>query len=61
MESELDLNENIQELHVIATAPDMYNVLVDLNAVQSLLGLLTHENADILQLVYYSINVNFVI
>uniref|UniRef100_A0A8C5E1G0 Beta-catenin-like protein 1 n=1 Tax=Gouania willdenowi TaxID=441366 RepID=A0A8C5E1G0_GOUWI len=42
MESELDLNDIIQEMHVIATMPDLYHLLVELNAVHSLLGLLTH-------------------
>uniref|UniRef100_A0A8C5QKH5 Beta-catenin-like protein 1 N-terminal domain-containing protein n=1 Tax=Leptobrachium leishanense TaxID=445787 RepID=A0A8C5QKH5_9ANUR len=49
MESELDLNDIIQEMHVIATIPDLYHLLVELNAVQSLLGLLGHENTDILR------------
>lgn len=51
MESELDLNDIIQEMHVIATMPDLYHLLVELNAVQSLLGLLGHDNTDILHLV----------
>lgn len=51
MESELDLNDIIQEMHVIATMPDLYHLLVELNAVHSLLGLLSHENTDILSLI----------
>ncbi|XP_029477952.2 beta-catenin-like protein 1 isoform X1 [Oncorhynchus nerka] len=47
METELDLNDIIQEMHVIATMPDLYHLLVELNAVHSLLGLLSHENTDI--------------
>ncbi|XP_006007732.1 beta-catenin-like protein 1 [Latimeria chalumnae] len=47
MEAELDLNDIIQEMHVIATMPDLYHLLVELNAVHSLLGLLSHENTDI--------------
>ncbi|XP_039623288.1 beta-catenin-like protein 1 [Polypterus senegalus] len=47
MESELDLNDIIQEIHVIATMPDLYHLLVELNAVHSLLGLLSHENTDV--------------
>ncbi|XP_078336676.1 beta-catenin-like protein 1 [Crassostrea virginica] len=47
MESELELNDIIQEMHVIATVPDLYHILVDLNTVQSLLQLLSHENTDI--------------
>ncbi|XP_037540306.1 beta-catenin-like protein 1 [Nematolebias whitei] len=47
MESELDLNDIIQEMHVIATMPDLYHLLVELNSVHSLLGLLGHENTDV--------------
>nr|XP_032830646.1 beta-catenin-like protein 1 [Petromyzon marinus] len=47
MESELDLNDVIQEMHVIATMPELYPLLVDLNSVTSLLGLLSHDNTDI--------------
>ncbi|XP_064611827.1 beta-catenin-like protein 1 [Liolophura sinensis] len=47
MESEVELHDMIQELHVIATAPELYHVLVELNTVQSLLQLLTHDNTDI--------------
>ncbi|KAK6308148.1 hypothetical protein J4Q44_G00214190 [Coregonus suidteri] len=32
METELDLNDIIQEMHVIATMPDLYHLLVELNA-----------------------------
>ena len=48
MESEIELNDVIQEMHVIATAPELYHILVELNTVQSLLQLLTHDNTDIL-------------
>ena len=47
MESELELNDIIQEMHVIATVPHLYHILVELNSVQSLLQLLGHENTDI--------------
>ncbi|XP_006101511.1 beta-catenin-like protein 1 [Myotis lucifugus] len=47
MEYELDLNDIIQEMHVVATTPDLYHLLVELNAVQSLLGLLRHDNTDV--------------
>lgn len=50
MESELDLNDIIQEMHVVATMPDLYHLLVELSAVQSLLGLLGHDNTDILEI-----------
>ncbi|KAG1686330.1 Beta-catenin-like protein 1 [Nymphon striatum] len=36
MESELDLNETIQELSIIATAPEMYHILVELNSVHTI-------------------------
>ena len=44
MEAEIELNDVIQEMHVIATVPYLYHILVDLNAVQSILQLLNHEN-----------------
>merc|ERR1711894_97943 len=47
MESEVELNENIQEMHVVATVPHLYHVLIELNSVQTLLQLLNHENTDI--------------
>uniref|UniRef100_A0A182Q491 Beta-catenin-like protein 1 N-terminal domain-containing protein n=1 Tax=Anopheles farauti TaxID=69004 RepID=A0A182Q491_9DIPT len=47
MESEIELNDAIQELHALATVPDLYSLLVDLNGVASLLELLSHQNSDI--------------
>ncbi|RMX51317.1 hypothetical protein pdam_00004681 [Pocillopora damicornis] len=47
MDSELDLNDEIQKLHVIATVPHLYQHIVDVNAVGTILGLLSHENSDI--------------
>ncbi|KAH7280224.1 hypothetical protein KP509_37G056700 [Ceratopteris richardii] len=47
VESEVDLDEEIKKLHALAAAPDLYPDLVRLNTVNSLLGLLTHENTDI--------------
>ncbi|KAK3606705.1 hypothetical protein CHS0354_013548 [Potamilus streckersoni] len=47
MESELELNDVVQEMHVIATVPELYHILVELNTIQSLLQLLIHENTDI--------------
>lgn len=44
MESQLDLHDIIQKMHVVATMPDLYHLLLELNAVQSLLGLLGHNN-----------------
>ncbi|KAL9698441.1 hypothetical protein quinque_001882 [Culex quinquefasciatus] len=47
MESEIELNDIIQELHAVATVPDLYPLLVELNGVSSLLELLSHQNTDI--------------
>ena len=44
MESELELNDILQQMHIIATVPDQYHILVELNTVRSLLQLLSHEN-----------------
>ncbi|KAG5177688.1 Catenin-beta-like protein [Tribonema minus] len=47
VESEVDLDEAIKSLQVVATAPEFYPRLVEHGAVTSLLGLLTHDNTDI--------------
>ncbi|XP_019532149.3 beta-catenin-like protein 1 [Aedes albopictus] len=47
MESEIELNDVLQELHSVATVPDLYPLLVELNGVSSLLELLSHQNTDI--------------
>ncbi|BBN19842.1 beta-catenin-like protein 1 [Marchantia polymorpha subsp. ruderalis] len=47
VESEVDLDEEIKKMHSLAAAPDLYPELVRLNAVSSILGLLSHENTDI--------------
>ncbi|VDO93478.1 unnamed protein product, partial [Soboliphyme baturini] len=47
MDSELDLNVAIQEMHAVATVPHLYYLLVQFKAVESLLQLLSHENSDI--------------
>lgn len=47
MESELELHEAIQQLHALATVPELYSVAVDLKLVPTLLGLLSHDNTDI--------------
>ncbi|XP_032683091.1 beta-catenin-like protein 1 [Odontomachus brunneus] len=47
MESEVELHETLQELHIIAANPDLYQLMVELGAVPSLLELLSHENTDI--------------
>nr|XP_039260592.1 beta-catenin-like protein 1 [Styela clava] len=47
MESELDLNDIVSEMKVLATMPEHYHYLVELRAVNSFLALVNHANADI--------------
>jgi len=47
MESEMELHDAVQEMHHVATVPNFYPILVELNCVSSILGLLSHENTDI--------------
>lgn len=47
MESELNLHSAITEMKAVATVPDLYSILVDLNLIPSLLELLAHQNTDI--------------
>ena len=52
LDSEVELNDTIQEMHIIATTPELYHIVVELNTVQSLLQLLSHDNTGILDLFY---------
>jgi len=45
--SESDLDAEIKGLHVLAAAPELYDIFVKSGTLTSLLGLLTHENSDI--------------
>lgn len=47
MESEMELHDGLQDMKSLATVPDYYPIIVDLNCVPSMLGLLTHDNTDI--------------
>lgn len=47
MESEMEVHEILQEMRVLATAPDYYPLLVKLGVISSLLELLSHDNTDI--------------
>jgi beta-catenin-like protein 1 len=47
MDSEVELNETIQEMHVVSTRADMYPIVLATNCMNVLLGLLSHENIDI--------------
>ena len=43
----MELNDEIQKLHVIATVPEHYTLLMEMNTVHTLVGLLNHDNSDI--------------
>ncbi|CCD71340.1 Beta-catenin-like protein 1 N-terminal domain-containing protein [Caenorhabditis elegans] len=47
MESEIELDKAIQEMHSLASQPDLYGSFVEVNGVEILLQLLGHENTDI--------------
>lgn len=47
MESEMELNDALQEMKNVATVPSLYPVVVELGVVSSILGLLNHDNTDI--------------
>lgn len=47
MESELELNDEIQSLHIISTVPQYYSLLIGARTINTLCGLLTHDNSDI--------------
>ncbi|GER47032.1 beta-catenin-like protein [Striga asiatica] len=46
-DSELELHEELQKLKILAGAPELYPDLVSLGTVNSITGLLNHDNADI--------------
>ena len=47
MESELDLDEEVQRLLAVAGSPELYPDFVKLGAVENLMALLNHDNTDI--------------
>lgn len=47
LESEVELDEAVNALRVVSAAPDLYPVLLEANAIPSVVPLLAHENADI--------------
>ncbi|CAK9299439.1 unnamed protein product, partial [Gordionus sp. m RMFG-2023] len=47
LESELNLHNVIQQMHIISTTPKLYYILVELNSINSIINLLSHENSDI--------------
>ncbi|KAK4430494.1 Beta-catenin-like protein 1 [Sesamum alatum] len=46
-ESELELHDELQKLKILAGAPELYPDLVSLGTVNSITGLLNHDNTDI--------------
>ncbi|XP_054159674.1 beta-catenin-like protein 1 [Oppia nitens] len=47
MDSEMELFDGIQCIHVLSTQPQQYHIIVELNIIPTLLGLLSHDNTDI--------------
>ena len=47
IDSEIDLDEALKSMSAMASSPELYPDLVSLGAVPLLLGLLSHENGDI--------------
>lgn len=47
MESEFELHQEIQTLHLIAAYPSLYPILLQSGTLGSILGLISHENTDI--------------
>eukprot|EP00741_Cyanophora_paradoxa_P017723 tig00000203_g17117.t1 len=47
VDSEVELHDEIKKMHVVAASPELFADLVELNATQSITGLLAHENTDI--------------
>lgn len=47
LESELELDEDLKKMRVLAAAPELYPVLVSSEALGTLLSLLSHDNIDI--------------
>ncbi|KAK6731304.1 hypothetical protein RB195_007649 [Necator americanus] len=48
MDSEIELDTAVQEMHVLATQPDLYGCFVEAGGPSLMLSLLAHENSDIL-------------
>ena len=47
MDSEVDLDEEVQRLLAVAGSPELYPDFVKLGAVENLMALLSHDNTDI--------------
>lgn len=47
MESEMELNDELNKLQAVAATPALYPILVSSGSVVSILGLVTHDNTDV--------------
>ena len=47
MDSEVDLNSEINDLYALAASPELYKIFIDNGSMESVLGMLAHENTDI--------------
>ena len=54
--SEADLDDELKRLTALSEAPELYPVFVELGSLDTLLGLLAHENTDIIIAVLSTIN-----
>lgn len=49
MESELDLHQQIEDLHLLATSPELYHILLEseTHGLQNIVNLISHDNTDV--------------
>ena len=47
MDSEVDLNSEINDLYALAASPELYTIFVENGSMESVLSMLAHENTDI--------------
>ena len=47
MESEIELDQELNNLYTVTASPELYPFLVQSGAIVSILGMITHENTDI--------------
>ena len=47
MDSEIELNVEINNLYTLAASPELYPAFIQSGSLQSVMGLITHENTDI--------------
>ena len=47
LDSEIELFDIIQEMHALPAVPENYDIIIENRVISNLLGLLDHENTDI--------------